>query len=173
MIKKTEIENLFAQALDFCSQKSRKTTQEIVSLLRQGDLWTNSTLRYALAKYLCENCLPIHTDSVIKAVYIYGSSLNDEAHLNSDIDLVILVVGNKKQALEFLRVLDYDILTYYKSLVGEQAKDMRSILDVHLVNDEEVRESRGYGAVINSIHNPPIKIWTNSKDDKIKNLSSF
>jgi len=121
LIKKREIENLFAQALGFVSQKSRRTVQEAKTLLRQGDLWINSTLRYALAKYLCENCLSI--DKAIKSVYIYGSSLRDEARLTSDIDLAILVTKRKKQTLEFLRVLDGGILAYYKSLIGKQVKD--------------------------------------------------
>lgn len=173
MIRKSEIENLFAQALDFVSQKSQKTIQEVITLLQQEDVWTNSSLRYALADYLCRNSLPIDMDNIVKAVYIFGSTLRDEARLTSDIDLIFLVVSKKSIHLNFLKVLDDALLKQYKSLIGKQVRNMKSILNVHLVNRKDVKAKRGYGAVVNSIHNPPIKIWTNSKDDKNKPCRLF
>jgi len=161
-MEETEIENLFVQALDFVSQKSKKTVQKVITLLRQGDLWTNSSLRYALAKYLCEDYLP-DTDNIIKAVYVFGSTLKDEVHLTSDIDLIILVTEKKEQTLNFLEALDLAILKHYKSLIGEQIRDMKSILNIHLVDDRDVKAKKECGAVINSIYNPPIKIWTNRR----------
>jgi len=172
-MEETEIENLFVQALDFVSQKSKKTVQKVITLLRQRDLWINSSLRYALADYLCRNFLSIDTDNIVKAVYIFGSTLRDEACLTSDIDLIFLVVSKKEQTLNFLKALDIAILKHYKSLIGEQIRDMKSILNIHLVDDRDVKAKKECGAVINSIYNPPIKIWTNSKDGKNKPCRLF
>lgn len=38
-----DIDDIFEQAIRFCSQKSGKTSKEITNLLRRGDTWVHST----------------------------------------------------------------------------------------------------------------------------------
>jgi hypothetical protein len=39
------------------------------------------------------------------------------------------------------------------------ASELKHLLDAQIVDDEEVKSRVGYGALLSSIHNRPVRVW--------------
>ncbi len=96
----------------------------------------------------------------IKGIYLFGSTNNCTARLNSDIDLLIHFDGTDKQKEELdtwllgwslaLSEINY-LKTGYKS---------QGLLDVHYITDKDIQNKTSYAIKINSIMDPayPLRV---------------
>lgn len=154
LLLEPEARGLLVQALENCGKKSFGGVDALVAALRAGEPWAHSLFRYALAQELglylnriCPN---------IRRVYVYGSTMDDRAGPSSDVDL-ILWVREKVPALEsLLWKLDALLLHGYRMLTGFSGPPM--FFDLHIVDDAEVAERQGYGAVIHSLWTAPVPL---------------
>jgi len=153
-----DIAHAFSQAIGYCAKKRGKSAEEIFDLLSQGDCWVHSTFRYALTIQICYYLSRLGT--VVRSVYIYGSCMEDSARPTSDIDIIIWV-NEKTDAIAFLlERLNLFISSHYRALLGDKAGRMARMLDIHVVDDQEVKARAGYGAVLGSLYTRPVKIWS-------------
>ena len=151
-----EAEKLFARAIAFCNHRVRGKREQVFAALRTGDTELHSTLRYALAKELAAYLGRLGCS--FQGVYLYGSTMQGEAHPSSDIDLIILVGQKKDRILALLRGLDLALVTVYRILLNT-GKVPCSLLDVHVVDLQESNKSQGYGAILDSTGTRPICLW--------------
>lgn len=96
----------------------------------------------------------------VKGIYLFGSTNNCTARLNSDIDLLIHFDGTDKQK--------YELDTWLKgwsmalSEINYLNTGYRSdgLLDVHYVTDQDINERTSFAIKINSVFDPatPLKI---------------
>ena len=96
----------------------------------------------------------------VKGIYLFGSTNNCTARLNSDIDLLIHFDGTDKQKEELdtwlmgwsmaLSEINY-LNTGYKS---------NGLLDIHYVTDQDIRDKTSFAIKINSVFDPafPLRI---------------
>jgi predicted nucleotidyltransferase len=96
----------------------------------------------------------------VKGIYLFGSTNNCTARLNSDIDLLIHFDGNDKQKEELdtwlmgwsmaLSEINY-LNTGYKS---------NGLLDIHYVTDQDIKDKTSFAIKINSVFDPasPLRI---------------
>lgn len=148
--------HLVESSLDFCCHKEQSSRNKVIQKMQQGYEDIHSNFRYALAKKLC---LLLQVEQGLRAVYVYGSTVKDNARISSDIDLVLHVEKKDHRLHLLIEKLNSELLTYYKRLVGEQAVNVNRFLDVQLVDDHEVQNKRGYATLITSLYNRPLKIW--------------
>ncbi|MDH5781809.1 MAG: hypothetical protein OEZ07_04485 [Dehalococcoidia bacterium] len=128
-------EYIFKQAILFCSEKLNETNEEILNLLRKGDSWFYSALRYALAKKFCRY---IEVENItLKPVYIYGSSLEDTAPFTSNIDLILWVSQKAENLDSFLKDMDRCLAEHYSAIMGSSTKNVEGLLDFKAVDNEE------------------------------------
>lgn len=148
-----KVQGLFARALEKAKARGFGE-EELIRALRSGDPWAHSLFRYALAQELCTYLAGICPG--IRRVYVYGSTAENRAGPASDVDL-ILWVQKKSTALEsLLWRVDALLLQGYRALTGFSSP--RSLFDFHIVDDEEVAERKGYGAVVNSVWTAPVPL---------------
>ncbi|MBC7099894.1 nucleotidyltransferase domain-containing protein [Candidatus Bipolaricaulota bacterium] len=149
-----KVQGLFARALNRASRKSFAGEEKLVQALQAGDPWAHSLFRYALAEELCTYLGEICPS--IRRVYVYGSTVDNRAGPASDVDL-ILWVRKKSPVLEsLLWRLDAVLIRGYRALTGFYGPD--NLFDFHIVDDEEVAERRGYGAVVSSVWTAPLPL---------------
>jgi len=158
MLTRTELDAdaLLQSCIVCCAKQLNLDEQSVHRQLRNGSCQAHSLLRYTIAKRLADYLGRL--GGGICGVYLYGSAMNDTAQPNSDIDLVILVERKLDQARTLLQQLDLALLTSYRALIGI-ARVPRSLLDVHLVDTEEEKMRRSYGAVIHSLQTSPVCLW--------------
>lgn len=147
---------LIEASIEFCCDKEKSTRDEFVQLMQRGYKTVHSNFRYALAKKLCQL---FENERNLRAVYVHGSTIKDNARISSDIDLVLHVERKEKKLFALIERLNSELLNHYKKLIGEEAVKITRLLDVQLVDDKEVQKRTGYGVIINSLFNRPLKIW--------------
>ena len=151
-----------AQALDFCAQKAGLADrQAVIDSLREGDCNACKYCCYSIGKQVAESLGSL--DEKVKAVYIsdYDATAEDlcfgEARQALPIHLIVWV-DRKTSALESLvDALDRALANRYADVIGPS--ELAHLLDVQLVNDHEVKNRIGHGALLTSLHNRPIKFW--------------
>lgn len=160
------VAEMMENALIFSAGKSGMADKDQVVLARgNGDCITCDYLRFGLANEVAGYLGSI--DETIKTIYIYepeaATAMNGNLHnhpgLVPGINMIIRV-SRKTAALESL-------LTSVVSAVEDEfgqfncpdANALCNMLDVIVVDDSEIEQRTGYGALIGSLFAPPIEIW--------------
>ncbi len=156
------VEITLAQALQFCVQKMGvDSVQAVVDRLRQGDSTACRHCRYSIAKQVGESLGAL--DENVKAVYVvdYDATPEDlcfgEATPTSLIHLIVWA-GRETGALDSLvTALDLALAQRYGDLTGR--RQLMHLLDVQVIDDADVQNRTGYGALLSSLYHPPIQVW--------------
>lgn len=151
-------------ALLHCGSKMGITDREqVAAALRLENREAHDYFRHALAGQVAEYLSELD-DSVV-GVYAYSFGDAEEegedrsCSVTASINL-ILHVRRKTAALSSVLVsLDQALLDIYKETVAPYAQRMSSLLDVQMADDGEVEAGIGFGAVLKSIHNRPLRLW--------------
>jgi len=153
---------IFDEGLAFCARKTDlEDAQAVIERLRQGDATVSHYCRYGLAKKVAESIGNL--DDNVKAVYTLDYDATPEDRCFSDeaktspIHLIVWVV-RRTDALEALvSALDRALVQEYSGMID--APELTHLLDVQIVDDGDVEDRKGYGALLSSIYNRPIQIW--------------
>ncbi len=150
------------QMLDFCAQKMGLVGRlPVVDLLRQGNRDAYKYCQYSIAKQVAESLGAL--DRTIKSVYIVEYDATPEDMCFSErapTSLIHLIVwtDRKTKALDSLvSALDRALVQRFVEIVATDR--LAHLLDVQAVDDEDVEKHVGYGAMLSSLHNRPIRIW--------------
>ena len=143
-------------AVRFCARRLGKSEAEVLRDLEGGESEAHSTLRYSIAKGLTEHLARL--GRAIQGVYLYGSAMNGDAHVASDIDLIVIVAQRFDEASALLRRLDLALVAACRERLGTEGVP-RSLLDVHLVDVDDEADRRGYGALVHSTETSPVCLW--------------
>jgi hypothetical protein len=150
------------QALDFCAQKMGLAGhQAVAERLQKGEHNTCQYYRYSIAQQAAEYLGA--QDKEVKAVYTvdYDATSNDLCFGKdtpmSLIHLIIWVERKTNALVSLVEALDRALVQRHADIIG--LHQLAHLLDVQIVNDEEVENRVGYGAMLSSLYNRPIKIW--------------
>jgi len=158
--------DMVQEAIAFCAQKmGLQTAEEVVDTIRKGDYQACQYMRYGLAKQVGKYLGSV--DKNVKAIYLYepdyaagiydvnGEKPSLSPHIN-----MIAWVGRKTAALSSLVAsLDEALKEAQIPLLCLDANQLFCCLDVVVVDDDEVSNRRGYGAMLSSLYVDPTVIW--------------
>lgn len=149
---------IISDAVEFSCKKEHLTVEEFFRALQAGEENTHSRLRYAIAKGISSYLGSI--DDNLVSVYIYGSTMADNAGFSSDIDLIVEVKSKHGRTQKKIEILDSYLMVNYRILLGMNQFRMNCMLDVHLVDQEDIKLRREYGSIIFSRFTAPVKVWS-------------
>lgn len=155
-----------SEAIMFCAEKTGLQGWDQVSAARaRADCHACEYLRFGLAKGVAEYLGSL--DETIRAIYVFDpeaathadSQVPAKARLSPGISMLIWV-SHKTAALTSLlasvrRATDEELWR----LPCPEANALCSSLDTIVVDDQEVNERRGYGAIVSSLFVLPTEIW--------------
>ncbi|MBF8247313.1 MAG: phosphoenolpyruvate synthase [Bacteroidetes bacterium] len=84
----------------------------------------------------------------VKGLYLFGSTKNATAGPQSDIDIILHFSGNDQQKKELLTWLEGWSLSLSHMNFLRTGSRIESLLDVHIVTDEDIRNRTSYAAKI-------------------------
>lgn len=119
----------------------------------------NHALAAGIAKILVEN------DKFLQAVYTYDPSMNPDSESGVDLPAtpnvhLLMLVSKRSTALSALIASLDDALTgKLRELPTSTFAQSKSMLDVNLITEEDVRRGTGYAVLLSSVFAPPIKVW--------------
>lgn len=155
-------EVILNEGLAFCAQKmGLDETKAVVKRLREGDGNACQYCRYGLAKKTAESIGRL--DDNIKSVYVvdYDATAHDlcfgPASAASPIHLIVWAERKTDALASLLTALDSALLAKYAELFS--ASDMKRVLDVQVIDDQDVQNRIGHGALLTSTNNRPIQVW--------------
>lgn len=153
---------LIDDALHFAISKvGRLKTEDPQAVL--ADLDAQGYFKYGLAKGVGEFLGRI--DTTVKEVHMveteYGCNpdqvLEGVEPLHSCLTLVVMVDRKTAALSSLISSLDQALVAKLRELRGFES--ISSILDAHLVDEEEVLERRGYGALLTSLYAHRLQVW--------------
>lgn len=132
-----EPNNMIPEAVDFCIRDTMgfSTSDEVIDGLKSGNLILNSKLRRSLAKGVA-GYLSVKFGSRIKAVRLYGSTVEYNACVYSDIDIVVLVSELPEDFSQVISDLDKTLSCSYCRLIDKNEDEWSYLLDVHVINED-------------------------------------
>ncbi len=149
------------QAMDYCAQKmALDNRQAVADYLRKNDRTAHGYVYYNLAEQAAEWLGTWDED--VKAVYIYDYDATPEDICFGEPaqSLLHLIVWAKRKTgalSSILAALDRALVHTYGELTGK--RELAHLLDVSVIDDDEVKNSMGCGALLNSLHTRPVRIW--------------
>lgn len=152
---------ILAQAIDYCAQKARLDTQVAIERLRAGDHEACGYCHYSVAKQVAE-CLA-GLDTNVKAAYLYDWEATPEdkcfAQPGRALPIHLIVWTERKTAALRAAAETWDraLAQGYARVFG--APEPEFLLDVQVVDDGDVDNRVGYGALLSSLHHPALQVW--------------
>lgn len=147
---------MVTDALRECARRIGCGDTEFLDRLLRGDHTSHSQFRYATAKRLAEHLSRL--GGGLQGVFVYGSTMTDQAVACSDIDMLVVIDRKSDQAMTLIGRIDLALSSGFRSLLPE-CRTPDSLLDIHLLDADEVKNRHGYGAVLNSVQASPICLW--------------
>jgi len=156
-------EHVLDEAVAFCAIRMGVDGSQVLPvLLDQDDRLACEYFFYGVAKQVAA-CLGA-MDEYVRAVYLLDHDATPEdicfGTLNRGTPLLHLIVwtGRKTAALcSLVAGLDRALVEAYAERLGKP--QVKSLLDVQVIDDLEVENRTGYGALIHTIHHCPIPVW--------------
>jgi hypothetical protein len=151
-----------ADALEFCAQKMGLAGRPaVVDHLRQGDSSACKYCHYSIAKHMADSLGAL--DKNVKAVYVidYDATPEDvcfsEERQTSPIHLIVWAERKTGALNSLVEALDRALVEHYNDVIG--TRQLAHLLDVQVVDDADVKNRVGYGAMLSSLHQRPIRVW--------------
>jgi hypothetical protein len=155
-------ENVVRNATEFCARKMGvEGRAAAVARMQENDLCAREYCYYSIAEQVGSALGAM--DQHVKAVYVFECEATADDLCFGDAVytplLHLLVWAERRtEALNALvATLDRALAQQFAATVGPQG--LRHLLDVQIIDDVEVQERSGYGALLHSLHHRPIKVW--------------
>jgi hypothetical protein len=155
-------ENVLNKAIEFCARKMGLDGPQVaINRLQERDHCACEYCHYSIAEQVAAALGDL--DENVKAVYLfeYDATPGDLCFSETpNVPLLHLLVWarRKTKALNSLvSTLDRALAQAYAQLIGP--RQLQHFLDVQTVDDTDVENRTGYGALLSSIHHRPLKVW--------------
>lgn len=159
---KSMSEAVINQAMEFCASKMHLDGYEsVLEYLKKQDEKACMYCRYSIAQQVGDALGAL--DRNVNAVYVLDfDATPDDLVFNRESAAALLHlivrVGRKTTALiSLVDALDKALIEHYARLFG--LEKLEHLLDVQVVDETDVEKRLGYGAMISSIHQQPIRVW--------------
>jgi len=159
-------DHMVQSAIAFCARRTfGGDAGRAVQALRQGRCDVCDYLRYGLAKQVGDYLGRM--DHNVKSVYVFDSEpapIDDGAeHAGAHSSGISLIawVDRKTAALGALAsALETHLSASRRAIGCANAAPACYFLDVHMVDDADVRDQRGYAALLGGLHTRPMQVWS-------------
>jgi hypothetical protein len=157
------MESVLTAALKASSEKKGiSDTDTFLTFLKQRDAAAFNYYCYHIAKGLGE-VLGSWSNN-IRAVYAcnYDEDIPCEDSCEEklaffNVHLIIWAEQKSKALDSLLEAMDRSMVHWHRGLLGDNK--LQHILDAQIIDDEDMRNRTGYAALINSVYQPPIRVW--------------
>ncbi|HSJ53716.1 MAG TPA: hypothetical protein VLC52_08180 [Anaerolineae bacterium] len=151
------------EAMAYCAQKMRLDgAQSVVERLKAEDGRVCSYCHYSVAKQVAEFLGTM--DENIKATYLYDYDATPQDLClgggGHGLPIHLLVWAERKTAALKMMVETWDraLAQTYAEMIGGHPS--AHVLDVQMVDNADVEKRVGYGALLSSLHFPPVQLWS-------------
>lgn len=162
----TAVTNMVEAALECYAEKAGlKDKEQARDALLADDCSACDYVRYALSRKLGEYLGSV--DDTVRAVYTFEPehatggdvAIPARPNLSPGINLIARVSHKSSDLSSVVASLRSALAEECRRLGCPKCNALCSELDIQIVDEDEVEESIGYGALINSLHMRPMEVW--------------
>lgn len=151
-------------AIQHCEAKTHyRGRDQIASALRDEIAEVHDYFRHSLACQLAEYLASLDDTVVSVHTHSYGDAEEEgesrSCYVTAPINLILHVRRKTAALSSVVASLDCSLLADYKALVAPHGQKMASLLDIQMVDDEDVEKGIGFGVVLKSTYNRPVRLW--------------
>jgi len=166
---RTLADQMVKSAVAFCAGKEfAGDTERTRQALGRGQCSACEYMRYSLAKQVGDYLGRI--DPTLKAVYAFEAESDEideptthRRHASPGISLIAWVDRKTAAFSALVAAVEAELSDSRRALLDcANSAPACYFLDVHMVDDVDVHERRGYGALINGLHLRPLQMWARS-----------
>ena len=150
-------------AVEYCAQKMMLNgAQSVIDRLRTGDGRVCGYCNYSVAKQVAAHLGTL--DDNVQAAYIYDYDATPQDQCagggGRGLPIHLLVLADRETAALKVMVETWDraLAQGYAEVIG--GRPSAHVLDVQVVDNADVQKRVGYGALLSSLHYPPIQVWS-------------
>lgn len=156
------VAGMVEESLAYCVAKTRLAGREaVVTHLAAGDAAVTSYFHYSLAKQVAVYLGTLDQD--IKAAYTFDDEATPEdvcfGEVRRPLVHLVIWVERKTAALSALVGTLDRLLSEQAAVALNLVEGQEYILDVQTVDDSEIANRTGYGALLSSVQHRPMQIW--------------
>lgn len=161
------VANMVEEALQFCAERAGlKHKQQARDVLLTGDCSVCEYLRYALARNVARYLGSV--DDTIQAIYTYepehatrvDEATPDRPNCSPGISLLACVSRKSAALSSVVASVSLALAEEHRRLGCPRANALCAELDVRAVDEDEVKQRIGYGALLSSFYVQPIEVWS-------------
>ncbi|NLZ83641.1 MAG: pyruvate, phosphate dikinase [Clostridiales bacterium] len=144
------------KAIAYLDYPASLSTDTLMSNISIPELGNSSEDGWKWRHYMAEqiaNQIDMETYSV-KGIYLFGSTNNCTARLNSDIDLLIHFDGDEETKEQLTTWLNGWSMALSEINYLKTGYQTNGLLDIHFVTDEDIKNRTSYAIKIDSIFDP-------------------
>ena len=161
----TKMKGMIGHALEFGAQRlGHRDVQRTLDAVGHGDCAACEYVRYGLAQEIAEYLGSV--DTSIKAVYTFEpeyatgvDGAGPRPGLSPAISMIAWVDHKSAALSSIVDMLSGAVAEEMKQLACPKANALCHTLDVKVVDDREVEDRLGYGALISSLFIRPLEVW--------------
>jgi hypothetical protein len=151
-----------AQAMEYCAQKMGLAGAEAaVERIKQGDPAACGYCHYHVAKQVAEALGALDQNVRTAYVFDYDATPQDlcfsEVVQATPIHLLVWTERKTGALSSLVEALDRAMAQQLLDLLGRGPR--AHVLDVQIVDNADVENRTGYGALLSSLYHRPIKVW--------------
>jgi|GEM_PF-4096891 len=158
--------------IDVCSEAVRMALEEtvrkchspkvedVIKGLKDSNECYHGYFRFYLVRHVLE-CLASKVKG-LRAIYMLDGMV-DGADLLSAIDMILYVRKKDPKMKKTMEGLNQMMTQSYCELLGLRVKEGFRLIHLHFITDKDIKERSSAAAMLGSLNNPPMLVWTTVK----------
>jgi hypothetical protein len=134
--------------------------EDVVKGLRDSNVCYHGYFRFYLVRHVLD-CLASKVKG-LRAIYMLDGMPDDE-DIHTAIDLLLYVRKKDPKMKKTMEGLNEMLSKNYCEILGIKVEDCFRILHLHFITDTDIKQRSSAAAMLGSIHNPPMLVWTSGK----------
>jgi len=152
------------KALSFCeSMTGVRGRGRLATALRLESPRVHDYFRHSLAQQVAGYLAQLDDSIVGVYTHSYGDAEEEgedrSCGVATNINLILHVRRKTAALSSAIASLDRALLEQYRALVAPNGDKMSSLLDVQVVDDRDVEDGVGFGAVLRASYSKPVRLW--------------
>jgi hypothetical protein len=160
-----DVPAMFREAVRATSAKLHSNAEDTIAAARSGACEVCESIRYGVAGAVAEYLGSL--DSSVKAVYLYepeyataaDEAVADRPNLSPGISMLVWADRKSPALSAVLEALNEALAVEGGKLACPKANALCWMLDAQIVDDQQVAERSGYGALVSSVFVRPVELW--------------
>jgi len=158
---------MMGKAIEFCASKTGLAGREqIVEAVYGGDCCVCEYLYYGLAQAMAEYLGSV--DDTVKSIYVYepeyathmDEPIPDRPGFSPAINMIVWASRKSAALSSVVNMVSSAVAEELKRLECPKSNALCHTIDTHIVDDDEVLERTGYGALVRSLYVQPVELWS-------------